>query len=860
MRILLHVPRDSTDDRHRGKGYYANLNYPAPKTLPTPYPLDTLLSSSTPRRRPQDGGFPAPAACALAILVPIVLATPLQAQFDVLNEISSAVEFSNASPAYDPEKEVVSWVGAGGEPLSLKFEEVQIFADSVEYDIRREIVHAKGDVAVYKDGFVYRGENIRYDVRSDELAADGLRSSFEDIYFDAGSFETNTDTISVLNTENTYFTTHDSINPNWHIRAKTVDIYPEDRVVFRDLTAYAGSIPVFYFPYLSQPFDEDLGYTFSPGYSSNWGAYLLNQYGTLVGDHSIAKFQLDLRSSRGLAGGIELDSRRHRDKPDFGQFKFYYAHDSSPGELSSGDGLRTGDAVPDTSRYRINLQHRIYLPGPEESTFYIDFDINKLSDVFFYEDFFPGEFRTNPQPDNIVNAVKTHDRGTLSLLTRFQANDFFQTDTRLPELALDFTRQPIFNTGLFYEGTTSAGIYREELSSIHRRGLRDEQLLLREQQRDLRDLAARIDGDPDFRLQDGSRPDSSQLRQQIGLIDDQIAAIGDQADGPGFTRLHTYHEALYPKTLGGWLNLIPRFGVGATAYSDVDAPGENPGDHTRGIVHAGLDASFKLSKVYENAQSDVLGIDGIRHVVQPYANYSFLSAGDDDDSRVPRIDRLVRSTRLRPLDVPQFTAIDDLSDWNILRLGTRQRLFTRRDDANYDWMGFNTFLDVYGEDPEFDRSHSNLFNQFTWRPLPWLRYELDTQIPIGGGDDEFTEIDNSLYFQPTKWWEFSLGHRFLQDHPFFEDSSLITFNTYARINEQWGFGMIQRFELDDSVLESQQYTLHRDLTSWVASLGASIRDNRSDQLEYGIVFTLTLKEFPQLGIPLELDPQRSSGE
>ncbi len=783
--------------------------------------------------------------------------TPATAQFDVLAEIASDVAVDNASPAYDPETEIISWAASGG-PLSVTFEQVQIFADTVDYDVRREVVRAKGNVAVYKDGLVYRGENIKYDVRSDELEADGLRSSFEDIYFDTGSFETNTDTISVLNTESTYFTTHDSINPNWHVKAKTVDIYPEDRIVFRDLTAYAGSIPVFYFPYLSQPFDEDLGYTFAPGYTSNWGAYLLNQYGTLVGDHTIAKFQLDIRSSRGLAGGIELESRRHREKPDFGLFKFYYANDSSPGELSSGDGFRVGDGVPDTSRYRLNLQHRVYLPGPEESTFYVDFDINKISDEFFYEDFFPGEFRVNPRPDNIVNAVKTFDRGALSLLGRFQINDFFQTDTRLPELSLDLIRQPIFNTGLFYESTTSVGIYAEEFSSSDKNRLRDQQRLLRDQRQLLNDQLT-LAGDADFAAANGAI-NTSIIQDQIAALENQITDLDAQLGDRGFTRFHTYHELLYPKTVGGWLNLTPRFGVGATAYTDVDSPdGESSGDDTRGIFHAGLDASFKLSKVYEDARSDALGIEGIRHVVQPYANYSFLRAGDDG-STIPQIDRLVPSTQLRPLDVPQFTAIDSLQDWNILRLGTRQRLFTRRDDRNYDWMGLNTYFDIFAEDPEFDRSHSNLFNNFYWRPIPWLTYRLDTQVPIGGGDYEFTEIDNRLTFQPTKWWEFSLGHLLLQDHPFFEDSSLVTFNTYARLNEEWGVGMIQRYEIDDSVLEYQQYTIHRDLTSWVASLGASVRDNRAEELEFGIVFTMTLKEFPQLGLPLELDPNRSGGE
>jgi len=777
----------------------------------------------------------------LALSVASCFPAAAVAQLEILQEIASAFEVSNGSIDYDPDNEKVSWVSQDDDPVVLLYDEVQIFADSIDYEYARELVRAKGDVSIYKDGVLYRGENIEYDTRTAEIKANALRSSLAPIYFDTDEFETETKEISVIDMGETMFTTHDSINPNFHIKARTVDIYPEDRIVFRNLTAYAGKVPVFYFPYLSQPFDDELGYSFAPGYSSNWGAYILNQYGTLVGDHTVAKYHLDFRSTRGVAGGIDLISRRHKENPNLGKFQFYYANDLAPDTTSVGTGSPRLGASPDADRYRINLQHRIFLPGPEESTFYLDIDFNKLSDEFFYEDFFPAEFRLDPNPDNIINLVKTDPRGELSLLARFETNDFFQTDTRLPELSLDITRQPVFNGSLFYESNSSIGILSERLASADEESSRDSIDTLEG------DLELNSAEDPDFV---SANPDFDE-----DDVLDQLAELRARVEERSFTRFHTYHELLYPKTIGGWLNVTPRIGLGFQSYSDVDGAGD-PGSDSRPLIHAGLDASFKFSKVYPNVQSTRFGIDGIRHVVRPYANYSFLSADELEDG-FPKIDRFVPTTRLRSLDIPRFTTIDDLQDWNILRLGVRNNLFTRRNERNYDWMGLNTFFDVFGEDPEFDRSHSNLFNEFYWRPLPWLRYDLDSQVPIGSGDFEFTEINNRLSFQPTKNWQFGLGHQLLQDHPFFEDSSLVTLNTYSRLNENWGFGMIQRYEIDDSTLEVQQYSLHRDLTSWTASLGALFRDNRGDQ-EFGIIFSLTLKAFPQVTIPLQLDPGSNS--
>lgn len=88
-----------------------------------------------------------------------------------------------------------------------------------------------------------------------------------------------------------------------------------------------------------------------------------------------------------------------------------------------------------------------------------------MSDEFFYEDFFFEEYRTQREPDNQVSLVRSDPRYTATLMTKFQLNDFYRTDTRLPELAFDFTRQPVFNSGFFYQGNSSFGILEEKRGS-----------------------------------------------------------------------------------------------------------------------------------------------------------------------------------------------------------------------------------------------------------------------------------------------------------------------------------------------------------------------------------------------------------
>ena len=85
-----------------------------------------------------------------------------------------------------------------------------------------------------------------------------------------------------------------------------------------------------------------------------------------------------------------------------------------------------------------------------------------------------------------------------------------------------------------------------------------------------------------------------------------------------------------------------------------------------------------------------------------------------------------------------------------------------------------------------------------------------------------------------------------------EDSNRIDLRAYLRLNDRWGIGTTQAWELDDNTLEFQQFTLHRDLNSWVASLGLSRRDNRGSE-ELGMILSLTLKDFPSASLPLKLE-------
>lgn len=754
-------------------------------------------------------------------------AGPLLAQEELIEQakqLAQSVQIESLETTFDQELGIARAKG----DVVIRYQGSTIYAKEAEYHQTTGDIFARRQVSIFKDGQIFRGDEAVYNINTGIIVASGIRGGMDPIFYDTGEVTLPTADTDVIRTQDTFVTTSDLENPSYKVKAKRIDIYPDKYIVFRHATVSVRGVPVAYMPIYAQPLNDELGYYFTPGYNDNWGAFLLNQYGFLIGDHTLATAHLDVRATRGVAGGIDLQSMRHKNETNFGNIQFYYAQDNEPNLNSVGE-LRANNTDPE--RYRLNIQHRVYLPGPEESSLYLDVDVNKLSDQYFYMDFFPGEFRNDPQPDNLVNLIKTHPRGTISLLARDQLNEFFRTDTRLPELAIDAIRQPIFNTGLFYEGNTSFGIYEEKLGDPERINANNR----------IRIAESRLD-----RLNSGVLDPSNITFDPLEEAD-LIGSLRRTLDENSFDRFFSYHQVSYPGSVG-WLSVVPRAGVGYANYSDVDGNLGTTEEFDRTIGHLGVDLSAKFSKVYDGVHNRALGLDELRHIFQPYTRFSYLT-GDDYPEDFGRIDRLTLSTKQRPLDVTRFTATDDLNNWNIVRLGGYNSLQTKRNGGTFPWLDLNTFVDVYAEDPEYNRDYSNLFNELRWIPLPWLSANIDSQLPIGGGMD-FTEVNSYMTFQPLPYFQFSAGHFWLDDHPFFQNSNNLRFTTYTRLGDQWGVGTAHFYEFRDGTLELQQYTLHRDLSSWTAAIGAQVRDNRV-QDEFSFIFSLTLKAFPRVGLPVD---------
>ena len=792
--------------------------------------LPSLVAQPTPPLTPAPTVTPTPAR-------PLAAPTPQSAGELKASEFGPLLPPQVGTPGgqFPLEINAVSTYYSGGVALAdtnvvIRFGDVTMYCDHAEYNTESHDILLKGNVRFFRDRYAFTADRAVYNTQTKELKMTnfgGPKPPFQVLGDDLVSVTENQYTIL-----NGFVTTSDSSKPDYQLRAKRMRIYANDRIILSNATLFLGQTPIFWFPYVYQSLNSQFSYNLEPGYNSTWGAYLNTSLTFPIAKNLSGTVELDLRSIRGPALGLNA-IYNSGDQRFWGRVQIYGLNDLDPNINETAL-----DRAPITAgRYRLLYQSRASLTSDLSA----NVDFNKMSDQYFLQDFYPGLFAYDPQPDTYSELVKRGEAYTLTALTRPQVNDFQETVERLPDLKWEVTRTPLFNGPIFYEATTS-------FASLHRA----------------------------FAAPTG-----------VQNIDIQSGALNP--DYMNF-RIDSFHQFLYPHTYFGFLSVVPDVGFRGTYYNRTGSLDEstisNPlprglltehGARFRFTLNAGVEASFKLSRAFEGVQQRWLGLDGLRHVIQPYADFSWVSEPTVRSSDILPFDQYIPSTQLQAINFPQFVSTDSIDRWTILRLGMRNRLETRRDNSTINWLDVDSYFDVNFDNPlaqvvppsvlNVSRTNpltpsrqlfSNVFNKVKLQPVPWFYLSADSQIPLL--NKGFWEINAFGDWLVNPNIEVRIGYQYLQSNPFLQDTSEVSFYTYLRLNDNWGFSIYEDYAFKTGMLNQQTYAIHRDLSSWVAALGLNIRNNGSGKQSVAVVLSFTLKDLPRFGFPLSLNVGSALGQ
>ena len=429
---------------------------------------------------------------------------------------------------------------------------------------------------------------------------------------------------------------------------KTLNSNKNDYSVTMTNTLFnAYGVPFLWLPVFYKPKDESPGlFSLTWGKSSDWGYYISasRRFNFTDIPNSGIRILTDYFTDRGvgygLKGWVVTDESETR-------LQAYSIYDIHPNEAEDYDDYRL--RVPH-DRYMFRLTHLTHV------TPRLDFRAQFfwVSDYYFTKDFFADIYGADTQPSTFAAVEHQFDNFSFGAIFRPRVNRFYTTVEKLPAIRIDVPRQELFDTGIYYQGDSSADYMRNRWLHFNRplaRPVKDS---------DLHDYEA--------------------------------------------FRFDTTHFLYLPINLD-WINFIPRVGLKFTAYSSTSKDkvttnellamieaahpqtlagrplkkyDRDGGARTRLASELGFELSTKLHNTWNDVRINSMEIDGLRHVIRPYINYTFINvAGVKRDH------------------IYYFDDIDRIDDQNFFRFGLENRLQTRTANGMRDIFSMENFWDLH---------------------------------------------------------------------------------------------------------------------------------------------------------------------
>jgi LPS-assembly protein len=738
----------------------------------------------------------------------------------------------------DGENTYVGEIATADDNVVVHYEGDVIFADHMVFDRSTRILIATGNARIFSGTRVYRGDSITYNLDTKAIISANFTGADYPRFF-AGQ-QVTTPEFNHYRLTNAMFTTSNRANPSFHFHASTIEYRPNDEVVLKNVVLYIGDVPVLYVPLIVQSLtDSRPTYQFQIGNSSQFGYFMDNKYNWVANDKLRGDVEFDVRQDRGYAGGVDVQYFPTLTSDIL--LKTYYAQDNlysktdptvpnSPahGDITNGN---TYDGVPFDNRYRVAYQHYLQF-GPEFSS---TADLNLWSDPWITRDFFQSEYQAENQPANFVSLNQYNPNFTVSLLASPQVNPFFETVERLPEFMVESKQQKIFGSPIEY--TSQSSVVNFQLKYADTTYFRDP-------------------GNYPFDSFPNNMP---QLTAYNYYHPGQTPGYdASQLNNYSAYRYDTYHEFSFPHQYFNFLSLTPRIGGRVTYYSDnndniTDTTNDNglssdkiKNSEARLAGDVGLSGDFKISRTWLNVSNPNLGINGIRHEIEPYFDAQYAPAPTVSPNDIRGFDDRLYSTQLQPLDWTEYNSIDSIDRQAVVRFGVWNRIQTKRDGVNYDLLTLQTYADA-----DFDHNFSaatpnntfsNLFNTISFAPTQELSFGVNSSLAIDSSS--YNEIDAGLNWSPDPSLRMSLSDGYINHSSIFPDSNQANLTLFYRLNEHWQFEGQEQFNVSEGHPQLQEYTVYRDLDAWQLGMTYSTAELNS-QNNQTIYFTLTLKAFPK---------------
>ncbi len=550
---------------------------------------------------------------------------------------------------------------------------------------------------------------------------------------------------------------------------------------------------------------------FQPGYSSNggptletsWDLFSLFRGGapenaTLYGD-------LDILGTRGVGTGISLK----------------YDHGDMFGKL---DGyLLVADHGEDDFSGRVPIEHEGELRGflqlehrqEVEGGWELSVEYGYVSDPVYLERFERELSESGRAFDASIYLKHQVAQRAFTALASSNVNDFISQDgilqsvgytvERKPQVALHVIGETVWDGRLGYFGNSS-------LSRMRIYGAKDA---------------------PEDRGYN-----NAQSARWLGIPNAATSfrdALRSQGIPMGFVnRFDSRHEFQAPLK-AGILDMTPYFTGRLTAYDEAFESYGDSRSNVRLWAGAGVRIGTEFSKTFDQVNSSMLGIHGLRHIIEPRMDIHY------SDSSIDR------------KNLPQYDVdIEGINDGLSTRLGMRQTLQTKRGG-----VGRQRVVDVLVVDTDvvFQKNAYNdniVGRYFSYRPelsrggdhfSAEVRWQASDRFGLAGN------VVNSLEGFRTQQWALGASMSHTQGITSFVEyrdtdiigSRFLTWGAHTQLTQKYELGIKQVIGFNEHQSRELSLTLVRKMPGWKMVLGLDIDQIRGDQTVFLVFYPQGMK-------------------
>ncbi|MBU4312006.1 MAG: LPS assembly protein LptD [Candidatus Omnitrophica bacterium] len=353
-------------------------------------------------------------------------------------EQARPVEVNGDQVEYLPKEKKV--VGKGN--VSIDYGDTLLTCDKITVYTETKDADAEGNVVLKSPTGEVRGQRVKYNftTKQGEILKPRIKSGEWYGGGDKGDLEAD----GSVRIKEGYITSCDREKPHYKIASKNIVIYPDNKVVAKNVFFKVGNVPVAYLPRYDYSLNADWPtINVIPGKRQKWGFFVLSSYRYELDENNKLTLNLDEREKWGFGSG--LDYKYAFDDLGHGLLRTYYTHQR---DMDRNEN----NAKAEEERFRVQLRHRVDIN--ENLTALLEY--HRASDVDFTKDYFyRGEYDSESSPESYFYLLDREPEYALSLLARKRVNRFQAVVERWPEARFDLKDQRLFDLPVYFKTDSS---------------------------------------------------------------------------------------------------------------------------------------------------------------------------------------------------------------------------------------------------------------------------------------------------------------------------------------------------------------------------------------------------------------------